>query len=133
MSVPSKAARAAAVAAGGVLLTATAIGSAAATPAEENSTFQAMREACGDGYLCVFEGPAGTGAMHKYYQCTAGPENAPWKVGSWINNQYSGTVAEFWGTDPANPEGPWIRQYTSTAPEFDDDTRGFDTYAVDPC
>lgn len=133
MSVRSKVAQAAAVAAGCLLLTGTAVGSASGASVQEDPTFQAMREACGDGYACVFSGPSGTGEMHKYFTCTDGPVAAPWKIGSWINNQYSGTVAEFWGPDPASPDGPWILQYTSTAPEFDDDTRGFDTRAVDAC
>jgi hypothetical protein len=133
MSVRSKAAQAVTVAAGTLLLAASAAGSASATSIQENPTFKTMREACGDGYLCVFSGPAGTGEMFKYYECTADPVNAPWQIKSWINNQYTGTVAGFWGPDPADPEGPWIQQYTSTAPEFDDDARGFDTRAVDPC
>ncbi|MFC7340177.1 peptidase inhibitor family I36 protein [Saccharopolyspora griseoalba] len=132
MSIRSKVARTAAVAAGGLLLAATAVGSASAASVQEDPTFKAMREACGDGYLCVFSGPAGTGEMFKYYECTDAVA-APWQIKSWINNQYTGTVAGFWGPAPANSDGPWIEQYTSTAPEFDDDTRGFDTRAVDPC
>ncbi|TWF96100.1 peptidase inhibitor family I36 protein [Saccharopolyspora dendranthemae] len=126
----SKGFKAAIAVAGGLMLAGSSMGLASAETDQE-ATHRAMAEACGDGYLCVWPEANGHGEMVKYFEC--GVDDTPWPVGSWINNQYTGQVAGFIGPDPANPEAPWIVQYTSTAPEFSDNNRGFDTRQVHPC
>lgn len=116
--------------AGGLLLAGSSMGLASAETDQE-ATQRAMAEACGDGNLCVWPEANGQGDPVKFFEC--GVYDTPWPVGSWINNQYTGQVAEFIGPDPANPGGEWIVQYTSTAPEFSDNNRGFDTRRVHPC
>lgn len=126
----SKGFKAATAVAGGLLLAGSSMGLASAET-EQEATQRAMAEACGDGHLCVWPEPNGHGEMIKFFEC--GLYDTPWPVGSWINNQYPGQVAEFIGPDPANPNGPWIVQYTSTAPEFSDNNKGFTTAQVRPC
>ncbi|RRO18869.1 hypothetical protein EIL87_04975 [Saccharopolyspora rhizosphaerae] len=115
--------------AGGLLLAGSSMGLAAAeTGTEQDEVTQAMDRACQDGYLCVWSEPGGRGERVDLYVC--GPTDLPWAVGSWYNNQFTGTVASFWGPD-AN--GQLVEQYSSEAPELSHDNRGFETTQINPC
>lgn len=123
--------------AGGLLLAGSSMGLASAeTGSQQDEAARAMDAACQDGYLCVWSEPGGRGERIDLFECEVPqdpPANLPWPAGSWLNNQFDGTVASFQGPDPNNPNGPWIEQYTSVAPELSHDNRGFTTPRIDPC
>ncbi|GAA2788911.1 peptidase inhibitor family I36 protein [Saccharopolyspora taberi] len=121
-----------AVSAAGVLA---AMFSGAVASAQPQDPVQAMAEACDEGKLCVWEGANGQGKRVDFYVCQweEVQRHGLSRVGSFVNNQTDGTVAAFHGPDPANPTGPWIEQYRSTAFEIRDDDRGLGTYGIQVC
>lgn len=125
------------VAATGVLAAAAALtGTAAATEvAPTPDRVRAMAAACAEGTLCVWDQAYGQGHRVDLYYC--GFEDVTHhglsRVGSYVNNQTEGTVATFHGPDPANPGGPWVQQYSSTAFEIRGTDRGFATYGIRVC
>ena len=94
-----------------------------------------MAEACQEGWLCVWDGANGQGKRVDFYQCTFEDvrQHGLARVGSYVNNQYDGTVSTFKGPEASDPNGPWIDQYTSTAFEISDNDRGHLTYGVQVC
>ncbi|MDR7304054.1 peptidase inhibitor family I36 protein [Haloactinomyces albus] len=112
--------------------------SAASTPRPQaqpgaSSEFAAMAEPCPEGYLCVWEGPAGQGSRVDFYYCqfVNVHDYGLTGVGSYINNQTTGTVSTFQG--PPAPGEPWVNQYTSTAFDFSDSSHGYRTYGIQVC
>lgn len=67
---------------------------------------------CAYPWFCAFFGPDYTGDSVSRYTC--GILHIPWYTdGSWINNQYAGTMAEFKSTDG-------VTRWRSPAPDNDD-------------
>ena len=103
--------------------------------AQPQDAAHAMAEACVEGKLCVWEGANGQGKRVDFYVCQWEDvtKHGLARVGSFVNNQTDSTVAAFHGPDPANPEGPWIEQYRSTAFEIRDNDRELATYGIQVC
>jgi hypothetical protein len=69
---------------------------------------------CGYGHFCAYSGPNFTGDVIDMYQCAE--YSIPWSGhGSWINNQTTGTVAQFRSDDHVN------RWHDTGAYDSDDD------------
>lgn len=116
----------------GTLLAGAALFGGTAASAEDAG---AMAPPCDDGWLCVYGDANGQGERVDLYECTFFDigQSELGKLGSFNNNQFDGTVATFYGWDPESPDGPWVEQYTSQAPEFVDNDQGLDTYGVQVC
>ncbi|TDD01416.1 hypothetical protein E1181_25320 [Saccharopolyspora terrae] len=61
-----------------------------------------------------------------FFGCSDLPIDLRYTLGSFINRQYPGAVAHFYG-----PAGE--HQYSSTAPEDSPNDEGFEIWKVDPC
>ncbi|WP_460961320.1 peptidase inhibitor family I36 protein [Parasphingorhabdus pacifica] len=94
-----------------------------------------MAEPCQEGWVCVWDQSNGQGNRVDFYQCALEDVRAHGldRVGSYINNQYDGTVTTFSGPDSSDPSGPWSEQYTSTAFDMSSHDRGHLTYGVQVC
>ncbi|TDD88094.1 hypothetical protein E1202_15005 [Saccharopolyspora karakumensis] len=114
----------AAAGAGSLLLLGAGAGLASGETQHE-ATARALAE-CEDTFLCVWDGPNYTGNRVDLFECQAGPIPLELRLGSFMNRQTPGTVANFHGAG-----GEW--QYSSTAVEDSPNDKGFDTYLVDPC
>lgn len=114
----------AAVGAGSLLLLGAGAGVASAETQEE-ATARAKLE-CAEGYLCVWDDFNYTGQRTDFFECSDLPIDLRYTLGSFMNRQYAGTVAHFYG-----PAGE--HQYSSTAPEDSPNDKGFETWEVDPC
>ena len=113
-------------------------GSSAA--AENQDDYEAMQRACGEGSLCIWDGPNGDGARMDLYRCEIVDVHKPYAgqdpiagVGSFVNNQTDGTTASFSGPLPEDPEGPPQHQYDSTAFDIRGDTTDLNTFIVETC
>lgn len=96
-----------------------------------------LRPPCEHEWLCVYDGPNGTGEETGFHECTDEPVSIAEAsdgrfetLGSFNNNQIDGTVATFFGLDE---EGNWVEQYQSTAPEFVDNDQAFETHGLIAC
>ena len=130
-----------AVAAGSMLTLATAFAGTSTAQTEEQVDVQealhAMAAACQDGYLCIWEGPYGQGKRVDLFYCNQTVHLKDYgleRVGSFVNNQYDGTVAYFYGPkDPMDGDSPIVQQYTSTAFEIRDNDQNKYTTHVEAC
>lgn len=136
MMYASKISKIAAAGAGSLLLL--GAGSGVAVGETQDEAVQRAKAVCGEGNLCVWDGPDFTGNVNTFHDCLDGPVpftdfEAPGRAGSWLNTQYEPGEAVFFGPDPANPEGPWIEKYRSPVNEAISEGEAFDLTGVDPC
>ncbi|MHA6798740.1 peptidase inhibitor family I36 protein [Bounagaea algeriensis] len=132
--------RAVAATTGATALAMGAVFAGQAAAQENQDGLEAMDAACNEGYLCIWDGPNGSGDRMDLYVCDyvnvrEGAEGqAPIRgVGSFVNNQTDGTVTGFHGPLPEDPEGPPQHQYDSTAFDIRGDTTDLNTYEVQVC
>lgn len=129
---------AALVASGAVMGTATAADDLYPEPEHHEpgmTVDRPLADPCQVGEICIWDGPNGQGNRIDYSLCTDQfydvTDDGLERVGSFINNQTDGTVAEFYYLDE---NGQWQVAYESTAFEFRDNDQGHPYVTrVDPC
>lgn len=135
MMYASKMRKIAAAGAGSLLLL--GAGSGVAVGETQDEAVQRAKAVCGEGTLCVWDGPDFTGNVNEFTECPDGPlpftDFEDGRAGSWLNTQYEPGEAVFWGPDPADPEGPWIEKYRSPVNETISEGATFDLTGVDNC
>ncbi|MGW2770674.1 peptidase inhibitor family I36 protein [Streptomyces sp. NPDC001275] len=118
---------------GKVLITIPLPGEKYAWSAGEEKPLSAQAS-CSYGYLCLYDGTDYSGLMRSLYYCdfvNLGNYGQNDKLGSFINNQTSGTYARFY-----NWEEKWVLKFGSTAPQSKSLLGSpYNNYidAVDPC
>ncbi|GAB3692362.1 hypothetical protein [Saccharopolyspora tripterygii] len=133
MMYASKISKIAAAGAGSLLLL--GAGSGVAVGETQEEAVERAKAVCGEGVLCVWDGPDFTGAVNEFGPCAEGPVDFSFedkRAGSWLNTQYEPGEAVFFGPNPDNPE-ELIEKYRSPVNEAISEGEVFDLSAVDNC
>ncbi|MDI2029608.1 peptidase inhibitor family I36 protein [Saccharopolyspora sp. TS4A08] len=113
-----------------------AVGGGVASGETQEEAVQRAKAVCGEGQLCVWDGPNFSGHQNTFHDCLdawakfEGFEDG--RAGSWLNTQYAPGVASFATGNPDDP-ATWTEGYRSPENEAIADGGPLNLVGVDPC